>query len=148
LSPLRSERDRDGLIAGLKHHAIDAICSDHQPHDADAKLAPFAETESGISAIETLLPLSLRLHYDWGMPLNEVLACLTITPARILGLAAGTLSVGTAADICVFDPDTYWTVSDSALLSRGKNSPFLGWELRGRVRYTVVAGELVHELTT
>lgn len=144
--PLRSERDRDGLIAGLTRHSVDAICSDHQPHDVDAKLAPFAETEPGISAIETLLPLSLRLHHDSGLPLHEVLACLTVTPARILGLAAGTLGVGAQADVCIFDPDAYWTVSENTLVSRGKNSPFLGWELRGRVRYTLVAGRFVYEL--
>lgn len=144
--PLRTERDRDALRQGLRRGIIGAICSDHQPHDADAKLAPFAETEPGLSGLETLLPLALRLAED-ALPLSDLIAALTVRPARILGLDAGTLRVGAAADLCIFDPERYWTVSETELLSRGRNTPFLGWELKGKVTQTLLGGRLVYEAT-
>jgi dihydroorotase len=143
--PLRGARDREALLAGLKNASIAAVCSDHQPHDADAKLAPFAETEPGISAVETLLPLTLRAGEEAGMNLLDVVAVLTRTPARILGLDAGTLGVGRAADVCVFDPAAEWLLREADLVSRGKNTPFIGWELKGRVRWTLLRGEVVYE---
>lgn len=143
--PLRSARDRSGLLTGLLRGTLAAICSDHQPHDADAKLAPFAETEPGISAIETLLPLSLRAGEEAGMSLSDLIARLTCGPAQILGIGMGTLRVGAPADICIFDPHEFWTVSETKLLSRGRNTPFIGWELQGRVRYTLVGGVVVFQ---
>ncbi|MCW9089177.1 MAG: dihydroorotase [Gammaproteobacteria bacterium] len=144
--PLRSQRDRDGLREAVASGVISAICSDHQPHDRDAKLAPFAATEPGISALETLLPLTLRLVDEGLMELNEALARLTSEPARILGSDRGQLTVGAVADICIFDPQQHWTVSEETLISAGKNTPFLGWELRGRVTRTLLSGRTVFEI--
>lgn len=144
--PLREERDRDALQAGLARDVIGAICSDHQPHDEDAKLAPFAQTEPGLSALETLLPLSLRLVENGTLTLSQLLGKLTCAPARILGLEAGTLAVGQRADVCVFDPERYWLLRANDLVSRGKNTPFHGVELKGRVTHTLLGGKVVHRL--
>lgn len=143
--PLRGARDRAGLITGIQRGTLAAICSDHQPHDVDAKLAPFAETEPGISAIETLLPLSLRVGEEAGMKLGDLLSKLTDGPAKVLGIDAGTLKIGAAADLCIFDPDKYRTVNETAFVSQGRNTPFSGWELRGQVRYTLVGGRVVFQ---
>ncbi len=143
--PLRTQRDRDGLRAGLARGALAAICSDHQPHEPDAKQAPFSATEPGISSLDTLLPLSLRLVDEDVLTLSEVLACLTHQPAQILGIEAGTLSTGALADICIFDPQRYWELTDSTLHSRGRNTPFMGWEFKGRVTHTLLAGKIVYE---
>lgn len=143
--PLRSQRDSEALAAGIKSGIISAICSDHQPHEADAKLAPFAETAAGISSLETLLPLTLRLVDNNTLSLSEAIATLTCNPAQILGITAGTLSVGQAADICIFDPEQYWTVSPASLRSRGHNTPFMGWELKGQVSHTLLDGHVTHE---
>lgn len=144
--PLRSTRDRDALRIALKSGVIGAICSDHQPHEPDAKLAPFAESEPGISGLETLLPLVLKLVDEKLINLSEALALLTQRPAEILGIEAGTLSVGATADICLFDPQARWTLTTDKIISRGHNSPFLGWEFTGRVTHTLVGGEVVFEL--
>lgn len=146
IPPLRGMRDRDGLRAGVAQGIIGAICSDHQPHDPDAKLAPFMATQPGISALETLLPLTLRL-VDEGVfgTLGDALARVTYLPARQLGLAAGTLAPDRAADICIFDPNHYWTLDKNTLVSRGHNTPFAGWEFKGRVAYTLLGGKLVYE---
>jgi len=144
--PLRSLRDRDALRAALKTGVIGTICSDHQPHEPDAKLAPFAESEPGISGLETLLPLTLRLVDDQLLTLSEAIALLTVKPAQILGVEAGHLGVGATADVCIFDPAAHWILTPDKLVSRGHNSPFLGWEFSGRVQYTLVGGEVVFEL--
>jgi dihydroorotase len=144
--PLRSLRDRDALRVALKSGVIGTICSDHQPHEPDAKLAPFAESEPGISGLETLLPLTLRLVDDKLLTLSEAIALLTVKPAQILGVEAGHLGVGATADVCIFDPDARWILTPDKLVSRGHNSPFLGWEFSGRVHYTLVGGEVVFEL--
>jgi dihydroorotase len=142
--PLRSQRDKDGLRDAVAKGVIKAICSDHQPHEADAKLMPFAETAPGIAGLETLLPLVLRLADEGCMSLSAALATVTSGPADILGLAAGRLSVGAAADITVIDPDASWFVSKDKLRSHGHNTPFLGWEMTGRVKHTLVDGQLVY----
>lgn len=142
--PLREERDRDALRKGLARGVIGAICSDHQPHDEDAKLAPFAQTEPGISGLETLLPLALRLVDSGEMELAQLIGKLTCQPAEVLGLKVGTLAVGMAADICVFDPEHYWVLRRDEMFSRGKNSPFIGVELKGRVTHTLLDGKLVY----
>ena len=110
-----------------------ALCSDHQPHESDAKQAPFSDTEPGISGLDTLLALSLRLAQDGVLPLPALLARLTWGPARILGLDSGHLRIGAPADICVFDPDAEWRVEPTSC-GAVANSPFLDWELRGRSR--------------
>jgi dihydroorotase len=143
--PLRSTRDRDALREALRSGVIGAVCSDHQPHEPDAKLAPFAESEPGISGLETLLPLTLRLVEEKLLTLREALALLTSRPAEILGVDAGTLSVGATADICIIDPKRPWTLSADQFVSHGQNSPFLGWEFTGRVTHTLVGGEVVFE---
>lgn len=145
LPPLRARRDRDGLRAALKNGVISAICSDHQPHEPDAKLAPFAEAEPGISGLETLLPLTLRLVEEGLLTRSEAIALLTHKPADILGVDAGELGVGATADVCIFDPETRWTLSADNMVSRGHNTPFIGWQLRGRVTHTLVGGRLVYE---
>jgi dihydroorotase len=142
--PLRGTRDRDALRAGLADGTIDVVCSDHAPVDDDAKQLPFAESEPGATGVELLLPLTLKWSMEAGIPLSDALARVTQVPARILGVEAGTLSVGAPADICVFDPQEAWTVQRASLLSQGKNTPFAGLELVGRARWTLVGGALVH----
>ena len=142
IPPLRSERDRDGLRDGLQRGLLDAICSDHQPHEPDAKESPFAETEPGLSGLDTLLPLVLRLADENVLSLNDALAKVTSMPARVLGLSAGQLAAGAPADVCVFDPKASWFVSADTMVSRGHNTPFTGWEMRGRATQTIVGGRL------
>jgi dihydroorotase len=143
--PLRALSDRDALRTGLQDGTIDAICSDHAPVDEDAKLLPFAEAEAGAVGLELLLPLTLKWAKEMKIPIAAALAKITVEPARILGLDAGHLSAGALADLCIFDPDQYWTVEAAELKSQGKNTPFLGTELQGKVKYTVVDGNIVHE---
>ncbi len=147
IPPLRTREDRDGLRVGVAQGVITAICSDHQPHEPDAKLAPFPSTEPGISALDTLLPLSLSLVDKGTLSLSDAIARLTSGPAEILGIEAGQLAAGALADVCIFDPDARFTLEAARMRSRGRNTPFLGRELAGRVHYTLLAGRLVHELS-
>jgi dihydroorotase len=143
--PLRASFDRDALRAALKSGALTAICSDHQPHESDAKLAPFAQSEPGVSALETLLPLTLKLVDEKLLSLGEAIALLTSKPAEIVGIDAGKLSMGDTADVCIFDPALSWTLTAETMVSRGRNSPFLGQTMRGRATHTLVGGKLVFE---
>ncbi|MCK4833953.1 MAG: dihydroorotase [Gammaproteobacteria bacterium] len=143
IPPLRTQRDQEALRKALADNTIDAICSDHQPHNIDAKRAPFASTEAGISALETLLPLSLRLVQQTDLSLSDAVRKITRSPAEILGLDAGALSIGRKADVCIFDGDEDWQLTDDMILSHGKNTPFLGWNFQGKVRYTVIDGNLL-----
>jgi dihydroorotase len=143
--PLRGTRDRAALRAGLVDGTIDSVCSDHTPVDDDAKQLPFAEAEPGATGLELLLPLTLKWAEREGVSLADALARLTLHPARVLGLDAGHLAVGHAADVCIFDPSAHWTVEARALRSQGKNTPFLGLEVPGRVRTTLVGGQVVYE---
>ena len=145
IPPLRSLRDRAALRAGLLDGTIDAICSNHAPMDEDAKQLPFAEAEAGATGLELLLPLVLKWAQQENISLPDALAKATMQPAQILGLDAGHLSVGAAADLCVFDPEAYWKVEPGALKSQGKNTPFNGLEVQGRVRYTLVDGQVVYQ---
>lgn len=145
LPPLRTERDREGLIRGVLSSTIQAICSDHQPHDEDAKAAPFEQTDPGISSVETLLPLTLRLTKEHDISVSDAISMVTNRPAEILGIDAGTLGEGSSADITIFDPERWWTVTAETLQSAGKNSPFLNWELQGKVTHTIMGGNIVHE---
>lgn len=146
--PLRSQRDRDALRAGLSNGTLGALCSDHQPHESDAKCGPLGDTEPGISGLDTLLALSLRLARDHAWPLSTLIERLSWGPARILGLANGHLGIGAPADLCIFDPDASWRLVASDLRSRGQNNPFIGWELQGRVTHTLFDGELVYAYET
>jgi dihydroorotase len=143
--PLRAGRDRDALRAGLSDGTVDALCSDHTPVDEDAKQLPFAEAEPGATGLELLLPLTLKWADESKVALASALARITSEPARVLGIDAGHLTPGHAADICIFDPERHWTVERAALKSQGKNTPFLGLELKGRTRYTVIDGQIVYE---
>jgi dihydroorotase len=143
--PLRSLRDRAALRAGLQDGTIDAICSNHAPVDEDAKQLPFAEAEAGATGLELLLPLVLKWAGEDRLALSDALSKATLQPAQILCLDAGHLSVGAVADVCVFDPDAYWKVEPGVLKSQGKNTPFTGLEVQGRVRYTLVNGQMVYQ---
>jgi dihydroorotase len=143
--PLRAQSDRDALRRGLADGSIDALCSDHTPVDDDAKQTPFGEAEPGATGLELLLPLTLKWATEAGVPLATALARVTCDAARVLGIDAGTLRTGAAADVCVFDPQAPFRVSREALKSQGKNTPFLGYELPGRVRYTLIDGHLAHD---
>lgn len=146
MPPLRGTRDRDALRRGAIDGTIDAICSDHAPVDDDGKQVPFAEAEAGATGLELLLPLTLKWAADDRVPLADALGRITSAPAWILGLAPATLAIGSAADVCIFDPDAAWTVDRDTLRSQGKNTPFIGLEMQGRVRYTLVAGQVIYEL--
>lgn len=143
--PLRSRQDRDGLRQALQTGVLAAVCSDHQPHEPDAKLAPFSDAAPGISGLETLLPLTLKLVDDGLLSLAQAIAVLTSRPADILGVDVGRLSVDATADICIFDPAARYTLAPDHLISRGRNTPFLGHELRGRVTHTLVGGQVIYE---
>ena len=143
IPPLRGQRDKSGLRDGLLNGTLHAICSDHQPHEPDAKLAPFCESEPGMSTIDTLLPLALRLADETDLSTPDIISLLSFQPARILGLDIGHLGIGARADLCIFDPEARWTVTPDTLLSQGKNSPFMDWEIKGQVVQTLLAGKTV-----
>ena len=142
LPPLRSQRDMEALRHAISDGVIDAICSDHQPHEPDAKQAPFASTQPGISSLETLLPLTLRLVHEQVVPTYTALSLLSTQPAAILGLQTGVIAVDKPADICIYDPELEWQLDTADLASRGKNTPFAGWHFQGKVRYTIIGGKL------
>jgi dihydroorotase len=144
MPPLRGVRDRDALRKAVRDGTIDAICSDHAPVDDDGKQVSFGEAEPGATALELLLPLTLAWAREEEVPLVDALARIIDAPARILRIAPPSLAQGSVADICVFDPDRAWTVQRDALRSQGKNTPYLGLELIGRVRFTLVDGDVVH----
>ena len=143
--PLRSQRDRDALRGGLADGSIDALCSDHTPVDEDAKQLPFSEAEPGATGVELLLPLTLKWAAEEKRPLAAAIERITVKPAAILGIDAGHLGVGASADVCIFDPGCDWRIEPSALFSLGKNTPFSGYDMRGRVTHTLVSGNLVYE---
>jgi dihydroorotase len=143
--PLRSARDREALSRALAEGLVDCAVSDHTPVDDDDKHLPFAEAAPGATALELLLPLALKWGAAHDLPLAQSLSRITTMPARILGIDAGRIAVGAPADLAIFDPRAPCEVSAAALRSQGKNTPFLGHTLAGRVRYTVLAGEIVHQ---
>jgi dihydroorotase len=143
IPPFRTQHDRQVLQQAVREGIIAAVCSDHQPHDLDAKLGAFPETEAGISSLETLLPLMLKLVERQQLDLVQGIATLSTEPARILGLNEGTLTPGRSADICIFDPETTWTVDKHSWKSRGQNTPFWGQTLKGKVLRTLQAGKTI-----
>ena len=152
--PFRSQRDRDAIRAGLFDGTVDAMCSDHTPVDDDEKLLPFAEASPGATGLELLLSLALKWSEDYAAgqggkeaqaPLARALARITCDAARVAGLDAGHLAPGAVADVVLFDPDARWTVQEQALASQGKHTPFVGYELAGQVRRTIVAGHIAYK---
>lgn len=146
IPPFRSVIDRKFLRDGLSSGTIDAVCSDHQPHNLDAKLGAFPETEPGVSALETLLPLMLELRAAHNISLSQCIASLTYKPAAIMGLDSGILSPGRPADICIFDPDTQWIVNTHNWRSAGQNTPYWGKTLKGCVLHTLQAGQFIYSV--
>ncbi|WP_353234561.1 dihydroorotase [Diaphorobacter ruginosibacter] len=150
--PLRQQRDREALRAALADGTIDALVSDHTPVDEDAKVLPFAEAEPGATGIELLLSAAIKWSQDADVPLMRALSVVTAEPARVLGASLGTLQAsvgriveGGVADLCVVDTKASWVVAPDALRSQGKHTPFAGYELPGRVKYTLVGGQIAFE---
>lgn len=144
--PFRTQQDREELRAGVRDGVISVICSDHQPHEDDAKDAPFPQTQPGISGLESLLPLTLRLVEEGILDRATAIARLTLGPASVLGFQSGTLQPGSLADVCVFDPEGIWVLDPLRMRSEGWNTPFAGWEMRGRVTHTLFEGRVVFDL--
>lgn len=142
--PLRGESDRLAVVEGLKDGTIDVIASDHAPQDQDSKRLPFAQAEFGVVGVETMLPVALRLLHEGEMPLLDILRKLTINPAKLLGLDAGRLALGEAADLVLFDPERPWKITEESLSSLAKNTAFDGRLVQGRVLMTLVDGRVVH----
>ena len=142
--PLRTIDDQLALIDGVKNGVIQAICTDHQPHDADAKLAPFGETESGISSLETFLPGLIKLNTTHDIKLDKLIASATINPANIAGIQAGNLSINSPADCIIVDSNLTWTFKQEHILSQGKNTPYLGEKMQGRCLHTIIDGVIIH----
>lgn len=145
IPPLRTKEDREQLRQGVASGVVKAICSDHQPHEPDAKELPFPSTTPGISSIETLLGLTLKLVDEGAIKMADAIARITSGPADILGLPLGQLGVGADADVCIFDPNRSWTLQAETMLSAGKNTPFLGQEFKGEVTHTLFQGNLVYQ---
>ncbi|AEM49013.1 amidohydrolase [Acidithiobacillus ferrivorans SS3] len=143
LPPLRAAAERDALRHAIATGAIMAISSDHSPWGVDREGMTFTQAPFGIAAVEWLLPLALRLMDEGVLDLMTVLNLLSVGPAQVLGLPVPSLAVGATADLCIFDPESYFTVEPGRQWSRGRNLPYGQWELRGQVRYTLVAGRMV-----
>jgi dihydroorotase len=140
--PLRSARDVASIKEGLADGTLDAIVTDHAPHARTDKELEFEYAANGISGLETSLSLSLRLVSEGILSLPELIAKMSLNPARILNLPGGTLEKGAAADITVIDPQLTWTVNAKSFCSKGRNTPFHGWEMRGKAVLTIVGGEI------
>lgn len=144
IPPLRTVEDRTALLQHLEKGNLSVICSDHQPHEADAKLAPFPATEPGASGMDSLLSLTLKLVEDGHLSLSNAIARVTCGPAQVLRLPYGNLAVGRPADICIFDPKGHWRLDQVHMRSRGKNTPFRQWEMPGTVQFTLRDGEVIY----
>ena len=145
--PLRTAKDIKGIITGLKDGTIDAIATDHAPHSAEEKARPLTEAPSGMVGLETALGVTLTYLYHTGeLPLSDILRKMTINPACILRLPTkGRLAIGADADVVIFDPDEVWTVDPEQFASKGRNTPFAGKELKGKIKYTIVGGKIVYQ---
>jgi dihydroorotase len=142
--PLRQQRDRDALREALADGTIDALVSDHSPVSEDEKALPFAEAEPGATGLELLLSLALKWSQDSKVPLSRAIATITYEAARVLKQDMGQLTVGGQADVCILDPEAHWQVTADNLRSQGKYTPFSGYDLPGRVRCTLVHGQVAY----
>jgi dihydroorotase len=144
--PLRSAADRDAMIEAILDGVVDAIATDHAPHAVHEKEVEFENAPNGITGLETALGLSLRwLHKEWKMPLGRVLSLLSAQPAALLGLKGrGTLAVGSFADAVIFDPKAEWTYRARETKSKSRNTPFDGWTMQGKVRWTISEGRVAY----
>jgi dihydroorotase len=142
--PLRSEEDRLSLIEGIKNDLINVIVSDHIPEDEESKRLPFAQAATGSIGIETLLSLSLELYHNESLHLEKIIKCLTINPAKILKIDKGSLKEGSDADICIFDLEKPWVVKAEELKSKSKNTAIENRKLQGKVKMTLLQGEVVY----
>ena len=148
MPPLRTEHDREALVQGVAQGKITVICSDHQPHSVDAKLAPFSEAATGIAGLDSLLALTLRLVKSGKITLGCAISALTTNPAKVIGLDAGHLGIGAPADLCIYDPSHEWVLDEQSMVSRGRNSPFMNSTLTGKVLYTINGGKVVYNSLT
>lgn len=142
--PLRSKKDREAIREGLKGGVIDIIATDHAPHEITSKDVEFDIATAGISGFETALALSLKLAHDGILTLNEMIQKMCVNPAKLLGLPYGDLSIGKQADLIIFDTNAEWTVDRNTFFSKGKNTPFHGWKLKGKNLLTMVGGKIVY----
>lgn len=143
LPPLRSSEDRDALLAGIASGLIDAVCSEHQPLNRDAKLAPFPATEPGMSTVDTFLSLGLRLIDDSVIDLQKWTELTSINPARILGIDGNGLNPGAAADFVLFDPNLEWVCGPDQMISASPHCPFHNWTLNGKVVHSYINGHKI-----
>lgn len=144
--PLRTPKDVEGIIEGLLDGTIDAIVTDHAPHSAEEKARPLTEAPSGMVGLETSLAVTLTALYHTGkMDLDAIVSKMTVEPARILGTEKGRLSIGSDADIVIFDPNEEWIVAPEQFASKGRNTPFGGRKLKGKVKYTIVGGKVIYQ---
>jgi dihydroorotase len=144
--PLRSETDRQAIVAALRAGEIDAISTDHAPHDVVSKEKPLPEASFGIVGVESMLPLSLRLYHDGTLSLSNLLAKMTCNAAEIINFDGGVIAKGARADLTLIDLDFAWEIDSQKFLSKSKNSPFDGFAVKGRAVRTVVAGKTVYEI--
>ena len=145
--PLRTQQDVKGIIAGLRDGTIDAIATDHAPHSAEEKTRPLTDAPSGMVGLETALAVALTYLYHTGeIALSDILRRMTINPACILRLPTkGRLAIGSDGDVVIFDPDEAWTVDPNRFDSKGRNTPFGGWQAKGRVKYTIASGKVIYQ---
>lgn len=142
--PLRHEEDRHALIEGIRMNLIDCIATDHAPHAADEKAQDFDLAPFGIIGFQTLLPALMKIHLEHDIDFSQLLACVTKNPAKVLGIEGGSLGKGSRADIAIFDPRSSWTFEEGMILSKSKNTPFIGWTFTGRVTHTILEGKTVY----
>jgi dihydroorotase len=143
--PLRSGHDVDAVLAAVRDGTIDCLATDHAPHSAEAKARRLAEAPAGMVGLESALAVYVRALVETGLlTWAQFLARMTFNPARVLGIEAGTLSVGAPADVTVIDPEARWTIDPAHFRSRARNCPFAGWDVRGRVVTTIVAGQVAY----
>lgn len=143
--PLRTSKDVKAIIKGLKDGTIDVIATDHAPHSEDEKNVEFDIAPFGIVGLETALPLSLKLVDDKVLTMNQVIEKLTVIPAKIVNSEKGTLKKNMVADITIFDPKEEYLIDKDNFYSKGKNTPFQNWKVRGKVKYTIVSGKIVYK---